>query len=210
MTANLGDTKHQMPPDPNDQVHACQPEHWLDRYGDGLYRQALFRTSNMAVAEDIVQETLLAAWLGYAGFSGAAQERTWLYGIMEHKIQDYYRLNARTPKISNLEVDDLDSDIEESAFQSNGAWANKPGAWGRDPQEAAESKDFLRIIQGCLNELPEQQRSAFMLREWYGEEIALCARTLAVTANHLSVLLHRARLQISRCLEFRFAGGEQQ
>ena len=196
---------------PEDRLpRACHPEQWLDQYGDGLFRQALFRTSSAEVAEDLVQEALLAAWRCREKFSGEAQERTWLYGILEHKIQDYYRLNARTPKFSSMEVDDLDSDIEESAFQSNGAWANKPGAWGRDPQDAAESKDFLRIIQGCLNELPEQQRSAFMLREWYGEEIALCARTLAVTANHLSVLLHRARLQISRCLEFRFAGGEQQ
>ena len=195
---------------PEDQSpRACHPEQWLDQYGDGLYRRALFRTSSAEMAEDLVQEVLLAAWQCREKFSGEAQERTWLYGILEHKIQDYYRRNARTPKISNLEVDDQDSDIEASAFQSNGTWASKPGAWGRDPQEAAESKDFMRIIQGCLNELPEQQRSAFMLREWYGEEIALCAKTLAVTANHLSVLLHRARLQISRCLEFRFAGGEQ-
>ncbi|WP_275402918.1 sigma factor, partial [Acidithiobacillus ferrooxidans] len=111
---------------------------WLDRYGDGLYRQALFRTSNTAVAEDLVQETLLAAWRGHAGFSREAQERTWLYGILEHKIQDHYRQNARVPQISDLEVDDLDPDIEESVFQSNGAWAVRPGAWGRDPQEAAE------------------------------------------------------------------------
>ncbi|MBU2859150.1 sigma-70 family RNA polymerase sigma factor [Acidithiobacillus ferrooxidans] len=208
MADNPGDTKHKMPPSLNDQVHTCQPEQWLDRYGDGLYRQALFRTSNTAVAEDLVQETLLAAWRGHAGFSREAQERTWLYGILEHKIQDHYRQNARVPQISDLEVDDLDPDIEESVFQSNGAWAVRPGAWGRDPQEAAERKDFLRIVRGCLGELPEQQRSAFLLREWYGEEIALCATALAVTVNHLSVLLHRARLQISRCLGFKFAEGE--
>jgi len=189
-------------------TRTCHPEQWLDRYGDGLYRQALFRTSNTAIAEDLVQETLLAAWRGHEGFSGEAQERTWLYGILEHKIQDHYRQNARAPQTSDLDVDDLDPDIEDTVFQSNGSWAARPGVWGRDPQEAAEQKDFLRIVRDCLSELPEQQRSAFLLREWYGEEIALCATALAVTANHLSVLLHRARLQISRCLGFRLAEGE--
>ncbi len=192
------------------QAHACHPEQWLDRYGDALYRQALFRTSNTAIAEDLVQETLLAAWRGHQGFSGAAQERTWLYGILEHKIQDHYRQNARMPMANELDVDDLNPGIEDTVFQRNGCWAVRPGAWGRDPLETAEKKDFLRIVRACLSELPEQQRSAFLLREWYGEEIALCASALTVTVNHLSVLLNRARLQISICLGLKFAEGETQ
>lgn len=208
MARNPGDAKHKNPSSLDDEVHACDPERWLDRYGDGLYRQAIFRTGNTAVAEDLVQETLLAAWRGHAKFSGAAQERTWLYGILEHKIQDHYRQNAHAPVLQDVDMDDLDPDIEDAVFQANGSWASRPGAWGHDPQEAIERKDFLRIFRDCLKEIPEQQRTAFMLREWYGEEIAVCAMALAVTVNHLSVLLHRARLQISRCLGMRFAEGD--
>ncbi|PKY11506.1 RNA polymerase subunit sigma-70 [Acidithiobacillus marinus] len=194
----------------NEKDACCHPHKWLDRYGDRLYRHALFRTGNPAQAEDLVQETLLAAWHGRAKFSGKAQESTWLYAILEHKIQDYFRQYSRSPQNSRLDVNDLDPDIENAVFQRDGAWSVRPGSWGRNPQEDMESKDMLRILRECLRALPELQRSAFLLREWYGEGAAQCASALSITANHLSVLLHRARLQINRCLGAKFVEGENE
>ncbi|NIR14014.1 MAG: hypothetical protein GWN86_08695, partial [Desulfobacterales bacterium] len=67
------------------------PEAWVDQYGDYLYRYAISRIHEPAVAEDLVQETLLAALQGKEGFKGRSSEKTWLTGILKYKIVDYIR-----------------------------------------------------------------------------------------------------------------------
>ncbi|HID70194.1 MAG TPA: sigma-70 family RNA polymerase sigma factor, partial [Desulfobacterales bacterium] len=64
---------------------------WLGLYGDALYRFAIIRVQDSFAAEDLVQETLLAADRSYENFSGKSTVRTWLTGILKHKIVDYYR-----------------------------------------------------------------------------------------------------------------------
>ena len=71
------------------------PEQWLDQHGDALYAFALLRVQQPAVAEDLVQDTLLAAFSGRERFGGGAQERTWLIGILKHKIIDHLRKSGR-------------------------------------------------------------------------------------------------------------------
>ncbi|MDA8361645.1 MAG: sigma-70 family RNA polymerase sigma factor [Gammaproteobacteria bacterium] len=188
-----------------DHVVVCEPEKWLDRHGDELYRHAYFRIRDATAAEDLVQETLLAAWRARAGFRGASQERTWLYGILEHKIQDHNRRKARTPILIDIDTDAGDVSTDEAAFAADGSWAVEQKSWGCDPQDAVERTEFHRALQDCLEGLPENQRTAFVLREWHGEDMSACATVLAVTLNHLSVLLHRARLQLALCLGRRFA-----
>ena len=186
-------------------TNTCDPEKWLDRYGDDLYRHAYFRTGDATVAEDLVQETLLAAWRARMGFRGASHERTWLYGILEHKIQDHYRHKVRTPPMIDIDADDGDVRMEEAVFQADGSWAVGQTTWECSPEDAMKREEFRLALRHCLDELPERQRTAFVLREWYGEDMSACATVLAVTLNHLSVLLHRARLQLSLCLGHRFA-----
>ncbi len=192
-------------PESGNSINTCDPDKWVDRYGDDLYRHAYFRTGDATIAEDLVQETLLAAWRAHTSFRGASRERTWLYGILEHKIQDHHRRKARTPPMIDIDTDDGDVGIEESAFEADGSWAAGQRTWECGPQEAMEREEFRIVLRNCLDELPERQRTAFVLREWYGEDMPACATVLAVTLNHLSVLLHRARLQLSLCLGHRFA-----
>ncbi|WP_288054792.1 sigma factor [Methylobacter sp.] len=62
------------------------PDQWLDLHGDILYRYAFVRVRVPEIAEDLVQETLLGALKANAGYAGEASERTWLIGILKHKI----------------------------------------------------------------------------------------------------------------------------
>ncbi|MBL1293913.1 MAG: hypothetical protein COB61_008575, partial [Thiotrichales bacterium] len=67
------------------------PSSWLDDYGDELYRYALARLRDKSAAEDVVQETLLAALKAQENFRGDSAVKTWLIGIMKFKIIDFYR-----------------------------------------------------------------------------------------------------------------------
>ena len=83
------------------------PVQWLDKYGDYLYRYALMRVRDSAIAEDILQETLLAALGASQNHAGLSSERTWLVGIMKHKVVDYFRRVGRMMQ-SHLTIEDDD------------------------------------------------------------------------------------------------------
>ena len=72
-----------------------QPETWVDEHADVLFRYALLRVRRSEVAEDLVQETFLAALHGRETYSGKSSVRTWMIGILRHKILDYFRRTAR-------------------------------------------------------------------------------------------------------------------
>ena len=67
------------------------PETWVDKYGDYLYRFALSRVKDPVIAEELVQETFLAALRSLKNFQGRSSGRTWLIAILKHKIIDYFR-----------------------------------------------------------------------------------------------------------------------
>jgi RNA polymerase sigma-70 factor (ECF subfamily) len=71
------------------------PARWLDEYGNYLFRYALMRVRDSAIAEDILQETLLAAFSSSQSHAGLSSERSWLVGIMKHKVVDYFRQVGR-------------------------------------------------------------------------------------------------------------------
>ena len=67
------------------------PERWVEEHGDYLFKFALVRLRDPAKAEDMVQETFLAALKGGQSFAGRSAEKSWLAGILKHKILDHYR-----------------------------------------------------------------------------------------------------------------------
>ncbi len=77
---------------------SADPEQWLDAHGDALFAYAMLRVRNQALAEDLVQDTLLAGITGItglAGFGGKSSERTWLTGILKNRIVDHVRKSSR-------------------------------------------------------------------------------------------------------------------
>lgn len=170
---------------------------WLETHGNVLFCYALRQTSNRDVAEDLVQETLLAAWRGRHHFQGHATERSWLIGILKHKISDHYRRLARSRESLCENADALDTRL----FRHNGSWREAPSAWGRDPLDAAQSEAFMTALNHCLQGVPDNQRDAFLLRELGEMDASAVSQSMAISTNNLYVLLHRARLQLRRCLE---------
>jgi RNA polymerase sigma-70 factor (ECF subfamily) len=163
-----------------------------------LIRYAGLHLRDAAAVEDVVQETLLAALAGETGFQGRSNLRTWLTGILKHKIVDAIR---RASRDLVLGADEEDQDRElDRLFKENDHWVEHPAAWS-DPDAALEQKRFFEVLERCLEKLPRKTSRAFMMREHLGAETEEICKELGVTATHCFVLLYRARMALQRCLD---------
>ena len=177
---------------------------WVDEHGDYLYRYALMRLRDPEGAADAVQETFVAALGALARREGTSSVRTWLVGILKHKIVDRFRRAARERDASGL------GDPEESVddfFAENGHWGVEPGEWQTDPGATVERKEFWEILRGCLAKLPGRTGDAFTMRVIEGMSSEEVNKVLGTSATNLWVMLHRARVRLRRCLELRWFGG---
>ena len=183
-----------------DKLQTLDPSKWLDCHGNYLYRYALVRVRESALAEDLLQETLLAAVGSYPGHAGRSSERTWLVGIMKHKVIDYFRRAARTAQFQLL----LQNDDQIECFEESGPWR---GHWREDqapvswPIHDLESREFWETFEHCLSQLPHQMSIAFTLREIDGLSSTEICEILNITPNNLWVLLHRGRTNLRNLLE---------
>lgn len=178
------------------------PARWVDDYADYLYRFAVARVRDHEVARDLVQETFLAALKGQERYRGVAAERTWLTGILKNKVVDYYRRGKREPLLEDLAPRD---EAGAEAFRENGHW-NYPGSatpreWEADRIAGMDREAFWKQFRTCADQLPEQTRRAFILREVDDVDSAEICRTLGLTSSNFWVIMHRARNALRRCLE---------
>jgi RNA polymerase sigma-70 factor (ECF subfamily) len=160
-----------------------------------LLRYASLQLRDRHAAEDAVQEALLAALAGEASFGGRSNLRTWLTGILKHKIVDAIRRMARDPEPlpETAEFDAL--------FDESGHWHEPPAAW---PEGSLEQKQFFAALEECLARLPAKTAQAFMMREHLGFDTGEICQELGVTPTHCWVLLYRARMALRECLETRW------
>jgi RNA polymerase sigma-70 factor (ECF subfamily) len=162
-----------------------------------LLRYATLQLRDAAAAEDAVQEALLAALAGEASFAGRSNLRTWLTGILKHKIVDTIRRSSREPTLPEEDFDAL--------FDERGHWIEMPPAWP-DPDASLTQKQFFAVLEDCLAKLPAKTARTFMMREHMGFETDDICKELAITPTHCWVLLHRARLALRMCLEMNWFG----
>jgi len=177
------------------------PSEWVDRYGDYLFRYGMLRLRDRSTAEDLVQETFLAALKDRGSYSGNSSESTWMVGILKHKIADHFRRQARE---APLEDGDLREQPDPSSFDRSGHWVSGPSDWGGNPADLYREKRFLDQFKNCLAGLSPNQTNAFTLREIEGADTAEICKVLNVTETNLWVILHRARALLRRCLETRW------
>ena len=181
------------------------PESWVDLYGDFLYRFALSRVKDPSVAEDLVQETFLAALRARENFKGRSTGRTWLTAILKHKIVDHIRKKIREPSTDKIEAI---SDTADPDFDERGEWHNRPSKWAVNPGNLYEQKEFLNVFYRCLAEMPERLAEAFVMREIDGRSTDEVCKELGITATNSWVMLYRARMSLRRCLEMKWLSAE--
>jgi len=157
----------------------------IEQHRDYLYYNALGHLRNRELAEDAVQDSFVAALGGARKFAGQSSERTWLTGILKHKVCDQVRRACRHRAIFQS---DLPSDQDEfETFSVMDAI---------DPSAELERKELGTAIQEAIARLTQRLAKAFSLHEtegWSGRDV--CA-ALNISENNLWIMLHRARKEL--------------
>ena len=164
-----------------------------------LLRVAVLQLRDNDLAEDVVQDTLVAALQGARGFSGRSSLKTWLTGILKHKIVDAIRRKTREPTFASLDEECQIEDFD-ALFDDSGHWENPPADWG-DPESQLSRTQFFDIVQFCLEKLPPNTARVFMMREVMELESDEICKELSITSTNLWVILYRARMALRQCLE---------
>lgn len=183
---------------------------YLKKLRRDLVRFAHLQLRDATAAEDVVQETLTAAWTQSDRFAGQSEHRTWVFGILRHKLIDSLRARQRTINLSALESElDEEALLERELFKDNGHWSPhaKPSAWAT-PETELQRQQFWRLFEACLDRLPEQIGRVFMMREFLDFDTADICTELELSANHCSVLIYRARMKLRICLSEQGMGRE--
>lgn len=175
-----------------------------------LLRFARLQLRDAAAAEDVVQETLLAALNNAQQFAGRAALKTWVFGILKHKIVDLIRLQSRSTNVSAFSAEEESMDQTfETLFRETGHWTPqaRPQTWG-DPEASLRQQHFWDVFEACLHHLPENTARVFMMREFLDFETPEVCRELGITVNNCNVILHRARNALRLCLQRGWFAGE--
>lgn len=177
-------------------------ESWIREYTDNLYSWAFFKTSNKESAEDLVQDTFLTAHQQFAKFRGESSPKTWLLAILNNKIRAHYR--KKYQQLAEKERSETcNSPIFDQLFDENDRWKNKekPSAWHDDEGHLLDDVEFNGVLKSCLDKLPEYWRAAVNLKYIEQKKGDLICQELDIAPTNFWQILHRAKLQLRKCLE---------
>jgi len=155
-----------------------------------------------------VSETLLAALSKPQMFGNRSQLKTWLIGILKHKIIDLIRSNARLVTAPDTASDDDGDDLDRLLFKADGHFAETPNDWGK-PEETLRQAQFFQVLDACMERLPPALGRLFLMREWLELSSQEVCKELSITPTNLYVQLHRARLRLQECLNLHWFGGSR-
>lgn len=182
----------------------CDPAVWVDKYGDCLFRYAVSYVRDGQTAEDLVQETFLAALGSQGSFTGGSSEQTWLFGILKHKIIDHYRAVKRQSIVCELADGRNDEPLDSGnlgRLSERTLMDPTIEEWQVNPGICTQQKAFWDVLQQCLSKVSPRLASAFALREIEQLDTSEICASLNVSEGNLWVMLHRARTSLRQCLE---------
>ncbi|GHA73519.1 RNA polymerase sigma factor [Formosimonas limnophila] len=169
-----------------------------------LLKVARRLTPNDALAQDVVQDTLLAACEKFNQFQGKSSLRTWLTTILKNRLRDTWRADKRwvAPLTQGEDgVEDFDA-----LFRGDGHWEKETFVQWLSPEQLVSEQQFIAVLDDCMKKLPAKTGQVFMMSqvlEMSTDEIRV---ELGITASHLWVLLYRARMTLKLCLEKNWLG----
>lgn len=177
---------------------------WVQQYSDALYSWAFHKTSDQKQAEDLVQDTFMAAQQAFHSFEEKSSARTWLFSILNHKIIDYYRKKSRNPLAGPITLDAYGEDhLINKVFDQHGNWVKeyRPQDWQEDDPQLLDDGDFRQTLQGCMQKLPSAWSSTLQLKYLNEKEGKEICQDLGISTSNYWQILHRAKLQLRHCLE---------
>ncbi len=170
-------------------------------YTKDLSNYAIAKVHQKEIAEDLVQDTFLSAYQSYENYKGKSNEKTWLLAILKHKIADHYRLKYK-------QHTEVASDFVDKFFNENHRWKPeyRPTNWG-DEKELLDDPEFSKALNDCLEKLPQKWSSAVQLKFLEEHDSKTICSKLEITTSNFWQIIHRAKLQLRNCLEFKWFKG---
>ena len=169
---------------------------WVELYSDHLFTWAFNKTSDKEAAEDLVQETYLAAVQGFAKFEGKSEPKTWLLSILKNKIADHFRKAYRRNVNNTVSFSEF--------FDGNEDWITnqRPQQWKEDAeQHLLDNHDFKKTLTQCLEKLPANWKASIVLKFMEEKDSNDICQELEISPTNYWQILHRAKLQLRKCLE---------
>ena len=165
---------------------------WVDAHADYLFNFAVGQVRDVSVAEDLVQETFLAAVKAQNSFGGKSSARTWLVGILRHKIYDHLRKACRERAVRH---DPMPMDEAES-WEESTLWLHDVAAESQLPSRRMELDEFRANLELALGKLPPRIAQVFQLYEIEERPNREVCAQMNISESNLWVMLHRARKQL--------------
>ncbi len=184
--------------------NGLDPNAWILSYADELYNYAMRKTSQSAIAEDLVQETFLAGLKSSNQFKGNSSERTWLFSILKFKIADYYRKAATKFEFSSSSFDaSMQTSNYQTYFDEDGVWreGTAPKDWLIAADQSFENKALGLALNQCIEKLPTNQKQLILRKLVEEEDTKTVCKELNLSTTNYWVIIHRAKLQLRACLE---------
>jgi len=179
---------------------------WLTDHGDYLFNLAVGQLRDPLAAEDVVQETFLAALKARERFSGRSSDRTWLVGILRHKIYDHLRKVCRERPVRS--ASDHRGRQEQEAWDDSLLWVHEVAAECMEPSRRMELAEFREALQLALGNLPPRIAQVFQMYEVEERPNREVCDKLKISESNLWVMLHRARKQLRQELAGWWEGRE--
>lgn len=176
-------------PRPHQKLGPTTPVGDIEQHRDYLFYSALGRLRDRELAEDAVQDSFFAALAGAGKFLGRSSQRTWLVGILKHKVCDQVRRARRDRAI-------FEASHPTELGKFAGFVRHFSAAMSVDPSRELQRKELRRAIEQAVAKLPRRLARVFSLyeiEERSGREV--CA-VLGISENNLWIILHRARKQL--------------
>jgi RNA polymerase sigma-70 factor (ECF subfamily) len=175
------------------------------RHHASMKRVARMYVSTDAVAEEVVQETWLAAIAGLERFEQRASLKTWLFHILANKAKTRGTRERRSVPFASLAGADDRPAVPPERFQGEadpypGHWATPPRPW-EDPERRLQSLEARAFLRAAIGALPDVQQAVLTLRDVEGLEADEVCRLLDLTDGNQRVILHRARARVRGELE---------
>jgi RNA polymerase sigma-70 factor (TIGR02943 family) len=180
-------------------------ENWINQFSDELFSWALYKTSSKETAEDLVQETFLAAFHKINTFQEKSKPKTWLFSILNNKVIDYYRSNNHNSK-QTLNISEKSGyELSDGMFDENGNWeSNDINAIWDEEQELLDNSEFNNIMQECMEDLPQKWNIAVTSKYLTDKNTEEICEELEITVTNYWQIIHRSKLILKKYLEIKW------
>jgi RNA polymerase sigma-70 factor (ECF subfamily) len=172
------------------------------RLTDQWYSTMYYIAASIAgdsIADEVVQEAWISVMRALPKFEGRSSLKSWVMRIVSNEAKTRRRKESRSVSLEQME----ESWATDPRFSSNHHWSgNSNSQWhGESPEQLVQANELNDCIEKHIKMLPDNQRSALMLKESQSHSLEEICNILDVSSSNVRVLLHRARDKILQMVE---------